>query len=61
MGVILGISGNTWLAINAQVSRAGAMYMVAGAGVLLVFCQIAALWPALRAASIAPASAIRNT
>ncbi len=39
LGVILGISGNTWLAINAQVSRAGAMYMVAGAGVLLVFAK----------------------
>ena len=59
LGVLISLAGNTWLALNAQVSRMELPFIVAGGVVLLLICQGAALWPALRAARISPASAIR--
>jgi len=60
LGVVFGLAGNTWLALNAQVSRMETPFILFGALSLLVLCQAAALLPALRAAAISPASAIRG-
>jgi putative ABC transport system permease protein len=60
LGIALGLAGNTWLAATLVVTRMSAGYICAGAVIVLTLSQAAVLWPALRAASIPPASAIRN-
>ncbi|HEY1900686.1 MAG TPA: FtsX-like permease family protein [Steroidobacteraceae bacterium] len=59
LGVALGLGSNTWLARNLELTRMSVAYIGIGALIVLVLCQAAVVWPALRAASIAPAVATR--
>ena len=54
LGVVLGLSGNTWLAAKLEIQRMSLSYAGIGALIVLVLCQVAVLWPALRAASVPP-------
>ncbi len=60
VGVMLGLWGNTWLASRLEISRMTVAYAGFGALIVLVLCQLAVLWPALRAASVPPATATRG-
>ncbi|HTV77526.1 MAG TPA: FtsX-like permease family protein [Steroidobacteraceae bacterium] len=59
LGVGLGLAVNYRLVANLELTRVSAAYVAAGALLVLVLCQAAVLWPALRAASIPPAIATR--
>ena len=58
-GIGLALLLNLWMVRRFEMERLHVQYMLIGAIVLLVLGQVAALWPALRAASIPPASAAR--
>ncbi len=60
LGVALGLSGNTWLAARLEIQRMSLTYACGGAAIVLLLCQLAVLWPALRAASVPPAMATRG-
>jgi putative ABC transport system permease protein len=60
LGVAMGLSGNTWLAARLEIQRMTVTYACVGALIVLVLCQLAVLWPALRAASVPPATATRG-
>ncbi|HEX3837440.1 MAG TPA: FtsX-like permease family protein [Steroidobacteraceae bacterium] len=60
LGVALGLAGNTWIAAHLEIHRMGLAYACSGALIVLVLCQLAVLWPALRAASVPPAIATRG-
>ncbi len=59
LGIGLALGVNLWLARSLELTRVSAPYVFAGALIVLALCQFAVLWPALRAASIAPAVATR--
>jgi len=60
LGVAIGLSGNTWLAKTLILSRMNPGFIIVAAVAVLALSQIAVLWPALRAARIPPAAAIRD-
>jgi putative ABC transport system permease protein len=60
LGVALGLWGNTWLAARLEIERMSLTYACGGALIILALCQLAVLWPALRAASVPPAIATRG-
>jgi putative ABC transport system permease protein len=60
IGVALGLWGNTWLAARLEIHRMSPEYACSGALIVVVLCQIAVMWPALRAASVPPAIATRG-
>jgi putative ABC transport system permease protein len=60
VGIALGLAGNNWLISTLELPRMSVGYICIGALIVLALCQAAVLWPAARAASIPPASAIRN-
>ncbi|HEY1900684.1 MAG TPA: FtsX-like permease family protein [Steroidobacteraceae bacterium] len=60
LGVAAALSGNTWLAARLEIQRMSLSYACVGALIVLVLCQLAVLWPALRAASVPPAIATRG-
>ncbi|HEY4340151.1 MAG TPA: FtsX-like permease family protein [Steroidobacteraceae bacterium] len=60
LGVVLGLMINTLLASSMQLTRMSVGYVCIGAQIVLMLCQLAVLWPALRAASISPAIATRG-
>lgn len=60
LGIAIGLAGNTWLAKTLILTRMSPGYIVVGAVIVLALSQIAVLWPALRAAAIPPAAAIRD-
>jgi putative ABC transport system permease protein len=60
LGIAIGLAGNTWLATTLILTRMSAGFIVAGAVIVLALSQAAVLWPALRAAAIPPAAAIRD-
>ncbi len=60
LGIAIGLAGNTWLAATLILTRMSAGYICAGAAIVLALSQAAVLWPALRAAAIPPAAAIRD-
>jgi putative ABC transport system permease protein len=59
-GIALGVGGNLWLASSFSLTRMSVGFICAGAAIVLVLCQAAVVWPALRAASISPAMAFRS-
>jgi putative ABC transport system permease protein len=59
LGVGLGLVINTGLASSMELTRMSVAFICIGALIVLVLCQAAVLWPALRAASIPPAVATR--
>jgi putative ABC transport system permease protein len=60
IGVVLATAGNLWLATTLGTGRMGVAYTCLGALVVLALSQAAVTWPALRAASLPPAAAIRG-
>jgi len=60
LGIVLGLAINTLLAASMQLTRMSVGYLCIGALIVLVLCQLAVLWPALRAAYISPAIATRG-
>jgi putative ABC transport system permease protein len=60
LGIVLGLAMNTVMASSMQLTRMSVAYVCFGALIVLVLCQLAVLWPALRAASIPPATATRG-
>jgi len=60
LGMILAIGLNLWMVSSFEMVRIDAVQIIGGAVALLLLGQLAALWPALRAASIAPALATRS-
>lgn len=63
-GALLGVGGglgaNLWMATHLGTQRMSWVYIGIGAVIVLVLCQLAVLWPAYRAASIAPSLATRG-
>jgi putative ABC transport system permease protein len=60
LGIALGVGGSIWLASHMALSRVSAEFICGGAAIVLGLSQLAVIWPALRAASIPPATAIRG-
>jgi putative ABC transport system permease protein len=61
LGIGMGLALNTWLLTKVDgLTRMSPAYICGGALLVLVLCQAAVLWPALRAASTAPAIATRG-
>jgi len=60
LGIGLGLGANLLLAQSLELTRLGVAYISVGALIVLGLCQVAVLWPSLRAAQVAPAIAIRG-
>jgi putative ABC transport system permease protein len=60
IGVAAAYAGNLWLVANQGVARMGVLYLCITAAAVLGLSQLAVLWPALRAAGVSPAAAIRG-
>ncbi len=58
-GVALAEAGNLWLVARFSMLRLPPGYLAAGTAAVLALGQLAALWPALRAAAVPPAVAAR--
>jgi putative ABC transport system permease protein len=61
LGVLLALGLNFWMAGKFEMTRISVSSTVVAAVIVLLLGQLAVLWPALRAASISPVVAIRNT
>lgn len=61
LGIILALSLNFWMAGKFEMARLDFGYTLIAAVAVLLLGQMAVLWPAMRAASISPVVAIRNT
>jgi putative ABC transport system permease protein len=60
VGVALAIGLNLWMIAHVEVARLPFLYMLAGAVVLLLLGQGAALVPAMRASRVSPVEATRS-
>jgi putative ABC transport system permease protein len=60
LGIALALSLNQWMVGSFEQHRMHGGYALAGAAIVLLLGQLAVLWPALRAASIPPATATRS-
>jgi putative ABC transport system permease protein len=61
VGIVAGLACNVWLLTKLDgLQRMSPAYICMVAIIVVVLCQFAVLWPALRAAAIPPAQAIRN-
>jgi len=60
LGILLTVTLNVWLAGKFEVASIPFGHIAAAAAIVLTLGQLAVLWPALRAASISPAIAIRG-
>ena len=60
IGVAGGYAGSLWLAASQGIARMSVGYLCIAAAVVLGLSQLAVLWPALRAAALPPAAAIRG-
>ncbi|MGH8260981.1 MAG: ABC transporter permease, partial [Steroidobacteraceae bacterium] len=60
LGIALGLGANLLLAQSLELTRLGIAEISVGALIVLALCQVAVLWPSLRAAAVAPAAAIRG-
>jgi putative ABC transport system permease protein len=61
LGIVLAITLNVWMAGKFEMARLQIGYTIVAAVIVMLLGQVAVLWPALRAASISPVVAIRNT
>src|SRR6185437_3328952 len=59
-GIALGVGANLWMVSTFATARLPLIYLLAGTAVVLGLGQLAALRPALRAASVPPAEATRT-
>jgi putative ABC transport system permease protein len=60
VGVACAVGLNLWLVSSFEMVRLQIGFALVGAGLMLLLGQVAAFWPALRAASISPALATRS-
>lgn len=60
-GMLLAVALNAWLISRFEMVRLDSAYVIGGGIAMLLLGQIAVLWPALRAAQIAPALAMRGS
>jgi putative ABC transport system permease protein len=61
LGIGLGLALNAWLLFKVDgLTRMSPAYICGGALLVVILCQAAVLWPALRAAATAPAIATRG-
>jgi putative ABC transport system permease protein len=60
LGALLALVGNLSLATSLEMERVGVGYPCFGALIVVALSQAAVTWPALRAASLPPAAAIRG-
>jgi putative ABC transport system permease protein len=60
LGIALSLSGSTWMASTLEMTQLSLRSVVGGTLIVLVLSQAAVFWPALRAASISPAAAMRD-
>ncbi len=60
-GILLAIALNTWLISRFEMTRLDPTYVFGSGIVLLLLGQISVLWPALRAAQVPPALAVRGS
>ena len=61
VGTFLAIALNLWLVSRFEMVRLGSSYIIAGGLVMLLLGQIAVFWPAMRAAQVPPALAVRGS
>jgi putative ABC transport system permease protein len=61
VGVVLAIALNIWLIGRFEMVRLDPSYVIGSGIVMLLLGQIAVLWPAMRAAQVPPALAIRGS
>lgn len=61
LGIILSLALNYLLMGKFAMGRLNVGFAIGAAVIVLVLGQVAVLWPALRASSISPVTAIRNT
>ncbi|HEX4023913.1 MAG TPA: FtsX-like permease family protein [Steroidobacteraceae bacterium] len=61
VGAALATVGNLWMVKNLSMARLPIEYLVIGVIAMLALGQLAVLWPALRAASVPPAKAMRTS
>jgi putative ABC transport system permease protein len=59
LGTFLGLGGNLWLTSHMAMNRMSVAYICIGAVIVMAISQAAVFFPAMRAASIAPAEAVR--
>jgi putative ABC transport system permease protein len=59
-GIALGVGANLWMVSSFATARLPLIYLLVGVAVVLGLGQLAALRPALRAASVPPAEATRT-
>jgi putative ABC transport system permease protein len=59
VGIALSIAGNLWLVERFATGRLPGIYLITGIVSVFLLGQLAVLWPAMRAAAVAPATAIR--
>jgi putative ABC transport system permease protein len=60
LGIGLGLAANLWLVSSLEMTRMSVGYISLGAAIVLALSQASVIWPALRAASISPATAARG-
>jgi putative ABC transport system permease protein len=60
-GILMAIALNIWLIGRFEMVRLDPAYLIGSGVVMLLLGQIAALWPAMRAAQVPPALAIRGS
>jgi putative ABC transport system permease protein len=58
---VLAVTLNVWMAGKFEMARLQIGYTIVAAVIVMLLGQVAVLWQALRAASISPVVAIRNT
>lgn len=61
VGVLLAVALNSWLITRFEMTRLDPSYVIGSGIVMLLLGQIAVLWPALRAAQVPPALAVRGS
>jgi putative ABC transport system permease protein len=59
-GIVLAIAVNLWMVDTFEAPQLHIGYIIVGAVLVVLLGQLAVLWPALRAASIPPATATRT-
>lgn len=60
LGIGLCVAGNLWLAQRLSLTRVAPGYIGVAALIVMGLSQMAVFWPALRAAAVPPAAAIRD-
>jgi putative ABC transport system permease protein len=60
-GILLAIALNLWLIGRFEMIRLAPGYVIGGGIVMLLLGQVAVYWPAMRAAQVPPALAVRGS